>query len=93
MELLKEYAQKMPHLATIRDGSSGKLATGYSGCIALACELRSRKMTPLHLCLWSSEAPDFVSENDQVLTVMRTINQVAQGRGIFVYDRVGGGAE
>lgn len=88
-DIRKEYAQKMPHLATIRDGSSGKLATGYSGCIALACEPRSRKMTPLHLRLWSSEAPDFVSENDQVLTVMRTINQAAQGRGIFVYDRGG----
>lgn len=88
-DIRKEYAEKMPCLATIHDGSSGELATGYSGCMAVACEPRSRKMTPLNLRLWSSEAPDFVSENHQVLNVMRTIHEAAQGRGIFVYDRGG----
>lgn len=88
-DIRKEYAEKMPYLATIHDGSSGELATGYSGCMAVACEPHSRKMTPLHLRLWSSEAPDFVSENHQVLDVMRTIHEASQGRGIFVYDRGG----
>jgi len=80
-DIRKEYAEKMPYLATIHDGSSGELATGYSGCMAVACEPRSRKMTPLHLRLWSSGAPDFVSENHQVLEVMRTIHEAAEGRG------------
>jgi hypothetical protein len=88
-DIRKEYAEKMPYLATIHDGSSGELATGYSGCMAVACEPRSRTMTPLHLRLWSSEAPDFISENYQVLEVMRTIHKATQGRGIFVYDRGG----
>ena len=88
-DIRKEYAEKMPYLATIRDGSSGELATGYSGCMAVACEPRRRTMTPLHLRLWSSEAPDFVSENHQVLEVMRTLHDAAKGRGIFVYDRGG----
>ncbi len=88
-DIRKEYAEKMPYLATIHDGSSGELATGYSGCMAVACEPRCRTMTPLHLRLWSSEAPDFVSENHQVLEVMRTIHGAAEGRGIFVYDRGG----
>jgi len=88
-DIRKEYAEKMPHLATIHDGSSGELATGYSGCMAVACEPRCRTMIPLHLRLWSSEAPDFVSENHQVLEVMRTIHQAAEGRGIYVYDRGG----
>jgi len=88
-DIRKEYARKMPHLATIHDGSSGELATGYSGCMAVACEPRSRQMIPLHLRMWSSEAPDFISENHQVLEVMRTIHQAAQGRGIFIYDRGG----
>ncbi|MCK4565074.1 MAG: transposase [Verrucomicrobia bacterium] len=88
-DIRKEYAEKMPYLATIRDGSSGELATGYSGCMAVACEPRRRTMTPLHLRLWSSEAPDFVSENHQVLEVMRTLHEAASGRGIFVYDRGG----
>lgn len=88
-DIRKEYAEKMPYLATVHDGSTGGLATGYSGCMAVACEPRSRRMTPLHLRLWSSEAPDFVSENHQVLEVMRTIHEAAQGHGIFVYDRGG----
>lgn len=86
-DIRKEYAQKMPYLATIRDGSSGEFATGYSGCIAVACEPGSRKMIPLHLRLWSSEAPDFDSENHQVLELMGMIHEQTQGRGIFVYDR------
>jgi len=85
----KEYAEKRPHPATIHDGSSGKPATGYSGCMAVACEPRCRTMIPLHLRLGSSEAPDFVSENHQVLEVMRTIHEAAEGRGIYVYDRGG----
>ncbi|MDF7802147.1 transposase [Pontiellaceae bacterium B1224] len=88
-DIRKQYAEKMPYLATIHDGSSGELATGYSGCMAVACEPRSRTITPLHLRLWSSEAPDFVSENHQVLEVMRIIDKAAKGRGIFVYDRGG----
>jgi hypothetical protein len=79
----------MPHLATIHDGSTGEPATGYSGCMAVACEPRTRQMIPLHLRMWSSEAPDFISGNHQVLEVMRTIHRAAEGRGIFVYDRGG----
>lgn len=88
-DIRKEYARKMPHLATIHDGSTGELATGYSGCMAVACEPCTRQMIPLHLRMWSSEAPDFISENHQVLEVMRTIHQATEGRGIFVYDRGG----
>jgi len=88
-DIRKEYAEKMPYLATIHDGSSGELATGYSGFMAVACEPRSRKMTPLHLRLWSSKAPDFISENHQILEVIRTIHEAAEGRGIYVYDRGG----
>ena len=88
-DIRKEYAEKMPHLATVRDGSTGEMATGYSGCIAIACELGTRKMTPLHLRMWSSEAPDFISENYQVLDVIRTIKSASGNRGIFVYDRGG----
>lgn len=80
-DIRKEYARKMPHLATIHDGSSGELATGYSGCMAVACEPRSRQMIPLHLRMGSSEVPDFVSENHQVLEVMRTIHQRSHRAG------------
>ena len=46
-DIRKEYAGKMPYLATIHDGSSGKISTGYSGCMAVACEPRRRKAEDL----------------------------------------------
>jgi len=54
--------------------------------MAVAYEPHCRTMTPLHLRLGSSEAPDFMSENPQVLEVMHTLHEAAGGRDIFVYD-------
>jgi len=36
---------------------------------------------------WSAEAPDFVSENAQILQVIDTVRTPTQGRGIYVMDR------
>jgi Transposase DDE domain len=44
---------------------------------------------PLHLRLWSAEAPDYASENHQLLDVVRTVHHATEGRGIFVIDRGG----
>lgn len=88
-DVRKEYALKMPFLARIRDGSRKELANGYSGCMAVACRPGKRTMTPLHLRMWSSEAPDFVSENHQILEVIRTISEANSKRGIYVIDRGG----
>ena len=45
-DLRKPYAQAMPYLATVRDGSTGQLAQGYWCGVALACEPASRQVTP-----------------------------------------------
>ena len=60
-DVRKNYAQTMPYLARVRDGSSGELANGYWCGVALACESGSRKVIPLLQQLWSAEAPDFLS--------------------------------
>jgi len=88
-DIRKEYAEKMPFLARIHDGSRKELANGYSGCMAVACRPGERTMVPLHLRMWSSEAPDFVSENHQILEVIRTISEASEKRGIYVIDRGG----
>lgn len=56
-DIRKPYAEKMPHLATVRDGSTGDLVNGYWACLALACEPASRRVLPLLQQLWSAEAP------------------------------------
>ena len=88
-DVRKEFAQRMPYLGTVRDGSTGDLVVGYWACVAVACDADSRKVIPLHQRLWSAKAPDFGSENIQLLEVIDTIRTATQGRGIYVMDRGG----
>lgn len=88
-DIRKPYAQAMPHLATVRDGSSGALVRGYWACVALACEPASRRVLPLMQRLWSAAAPDYESENAELLAMVDGIAAAAQKRGIFVLDRGG----
>jgi hypothetical protein len=57
--------------------------------VALACEPQSRRVLPLMQRLWSAAAPDFVSENAQLLAMVNPIATATHGRGIFVMDRGG----
>jgi hypothetical protein len=88
-DVRKNYAQAMPYLARVRDGSSGELANGYWCGVALACESASRKVIPLLQQLWSADAPDFGSENTQLLQMIDTIARATERRGIYVLDRGG----
>lgn len=88
-DIRKEFARRMPYLGTVHDGSTGDLATGYWACVAVACDPDSRKVIPLHQRLWSAKAPDFGSENIQLIEVIDTIRTATQGRGIYVMDRGG----
>lgn len=88
-DVRKNYAQAMPYLGRVRDGSSGELANGYWCGVALAAEPKSRKVIPLLQQLWSAEAPDFLSENAQLLQMIDTIAAATDKRGIYVLDRGG----
>jgi hypothetical protein len=65
------------------------LANGDWCGVALACEPASRKVIPLLQRLWSANAPDFVSENTQLLRMIDTIADATDKRGIYVLDRGG----
>jgi hypothetical protein len=88
-DLRKPYAKSMPYLAHVRDGSTGEIANGYWACTAVACEPDRRRVIPLHQRLWSAVAPEFKSENAQLLGVIETIEKATGGRGIYVLDRGG----
>lgn len=92
-DVQKTYAEKMPYLAKVWDGSEGKVGDnlGYTLCMAIACENGCRKITPLMLRLWSSSHPEYASENDEVCQVIGRIASTTNNRGIFVYDRGGDG--
>ena len=94
-DVQKPYAKKMEYLSKVWDGSKGDVGDnlGFWGCMAVACESGGRKPIPLHFRLWSADSPGFVSENDEVQGIVRTISKHTKKRGIYVYDRGGDSIE
>ena len=94
-DVQKPYAKKMEHLAKVWDGSRGEVGDnlGYWGCMAVACDSGGRRPIPLHFRLWSADSPGFVSENDEVESIVKTISKHTKKRGIYVYDRGGDNIE
>ncbi len=90
-DIRKLYAEKMEYLARVRDGSTGEIGNGYNACLAVACESGKRRVTPLHMRLWSSEADGFISQNDEMLGIIDLISTEAKKRGVYVVDRGGDG--
>lgn len=88
-DIRKLYARKMPCLDRIRDGSKKELGNGYWACAAVACESGGRRIVPLHLRLWSTLAPGFRSENDELFQTIGTVRTGTKKRGIYVIDRGG----
>jgi hypothetical protein len=88
-DLTKKYGEKMEYLARVRDGSKGELSDGYWLCQVVAVECGGQEITPLVNHLWSAEAPDFVSENEEVLRCVAEVSRFTEERGIWVMDRGG----
>ena len=88
-DVCKPHAKKMEHLAFVRDGSTGEIVKGYWMCEVVACECEGKRIVPLYQSLYSADAPEFVSENDEILKAARLISTQTKGRGIWVMDRGG----
>ena len=94
-EIKKEFGFHMEYISLVRDASrsskDGKpiLVNGYHGCMIAACQTGKRKTVPLALKLWSSRAPNHISENDEVLKIITHVMTATKGKGILVYDRGG----
>jgi len=88
-DISKKYAKKMEYLATVRDGSAHDLALGYWTLHVIGTELDSTQMTPLYQRLWSARAPEFTSENDEILRAIDAVMGHVGRRGLWVMDRGG----
>ena len=88
-DIRKEYAEKMEHLAMVRDGSTGELHQGYWLCDVTGAEVHSSEIVPLYQKLYSVEADDFTSENAEILTAIDLVRAHTQGRGVWAMDRGG----
>ena len=88
-DIAKIYAKKMEYLARVRDGSDGKIVDGYSTIDIVAAEVGEAKIIPLYHELYSTKAPDFVSENDEILKSVDLVSEKIGSKGIYVIDRGG----
>ena len=88
-DLAKKYGKDMEHIARVRDGSDGGFANGYWLCQVIAVECGGHEITPLANRLWSQCAPEFKSENDEVLACIDGIAAHTGTNGIWVMDRGG----
>ena len=73
----------------MRDGSTGELHPGYWLCDVTAAEVNGSEITPLYQKLYSAEAQDFRSENEEMLAAIDLIRSHTRGRGIWAIDRGG----
>jgi len=88
-DLSKKYAKKMQYLAPVRDGSAHDFALGYWMLHIVGARVNSNTMVPLYHRLWSADAPDFTSENDEILRGMDRVAAQGGARGLWVMDRGG----
>ena len=73
----------------MRDGSRGQLRDGYWCCQVVGVERGSAEVMPLDQELYSQEAPDFVSGNNEILKAIDQVSRATKGRGVRVMDRGG----
>ena len=88
-DLRKRYARKMEYLTDVWDGSKGQVNKGYWLCKVIGTEVAGEGIVPLVNRLFSTEAPDHVSENAEILEVIDAVASKVKKRGIWVMDRGG----
>ena len=88
-DLSKPHARAMEYLAQVRDGSEGTITRGYWLGQVVGVPCGGSEITPLVNRLWSQEAPDFESENLEILGCVDAVNRHVDGRGVWVIDRGG----
>ena len=73
----------------VRDGSTGEIKDGYWTIKVIWTESEGVHITPLLNRLYSQRAPEYDSENDEILRAARAVSRAAERRGVFVIDRGG----
>ena len=85
-DIAKPLAKKMDYLATVRDGSTGKLVNGY-WLVELYASLSRKNPVPVLLEPFSHEEPYSLGQNPVVLAAVHKIFELTDKRGVLVVDR------
>jgi len=91
-DLPRPRARKLKYLSLVRDGSEGKLVSGY-WCLEIYGRLSKHCVAPLLLRPYSCEDPSVSSENAMILRGVEQVLVATEGRGVLVMDRGGDRSE
>jgi hypothetical protein len=84
-DIAKPRARKMEYIDLVRDGSEGKLVTGY-WCLEVYANIK-KTVVPLVLHPYGINDPEVKSENKQIQEVIEAVNSDINGKGIWLADR------
>jgi len=84
-DIQKPYGRKLPDLKDVRDGSTGEIGLGYH-LVSGLLRLNKRMILPFWLDSFSTDEVGFVSQNWEIMDVVKSIFSVTGNRGILVYD-------
>jgi len=87
-DLAKPLATQMDYLATVRDGSTGRLVNGY-WLVEIYASAGRKNPFPILLEPFSHEEPECPGQNPIVIAAVRRVFTLTGGRGVLVVDRGG----
>ena len=85
-DIAKPFARKMDYLATVRDGSTGKLVNGY-WLVEIYASLSRKNPIPVLLEPFSHDEPESPGQNPVVIKAVRKIFELSGKRGVLLADR------
>ena len=91
-DVTKKYAEKMEHLARVRDGSEKELGWGYWTLNIVGANTKGTKIVPLYGRLFSHAVAGHQSENEEIREAVGEVSEGVRKRGIWVMDRGGDGS-
>jgi len=89
-DLAKPLARKMDYLATVRDGGTGQLVSGY-WLVELYASVSRKNPVPILLEPFSHEQPLCRGQNPIIIDAVRHVFDLTNKRGVLVVDRGGDG--
>lgn len=88
-DLNRDGAPKSGHRCRVHDGSTGDIVGGYPLLQVVARDVKKGTTLPMICRLYSYEDPQFHSENEEILTVMRRVQNAIGSHPLWVIDRGG----
>ncbi len=87
-DISKEHVSHLEYPCEVYDGSEHEVSLGY-WLIGATAILSKSKQQPLIFPAFSTEAPDYLSNNKERENLISTVFDATEGRGIAVIDRGG----